>query len=519
MQLFLKIPVVDILRSFLGFLAITILAYRIIFDGWFVADDFLWIDISDINSVLDSFVGPWGHGRAYRPITRVTYFIDFLLHGRRFAGWIFTNIVLHAMVSTALYRLSMLVFRNRVTEVIFAVLFCLSPIAAENVAWISGRTHILSTLFIVLGIIATLHYLQGRRYCGSGVLGGIFFAGGLLCYEAAVHGIAFCALAIASIGRKGRVNDIRCLWMMGLWLAILLVYLVVRERALSSMPHAFSIPREPSWTGLVRDFRLSANILFGWSQLAIPLALVGGAAFFLSPKAIATAAISCIALILVALMPFLVLEDIGTRFFYSSQAFVAAFAAFSVRVLLQDRRIWVKWAGGAFICFVLFNSVVRISDVTRDWRDSGLIARSLAIQVKSLLPNHPNGEVLLIHGAPIAYGSAPLFIGYLDKVVRRNYDKFDGVILNSWEFGDVSYLPHSIRGQVANVKSSCPSVEDISVPDFMEVYGNLQALHDLIFKCPVRFFAFDRKSLTIRQVTKNEWFELFEDEPGMLRMP
>jgi hypothetical protein len=199
--------------------------------------------------------------------------------------------------------------------------------------------------------------------------------------------------------------------------------------------------------------------------------------------------------------------------------FVVAFAAVAGRELLRDRRIWVRWCGGALLCFMLFNSVDRIGQVTRDWRDSGAIARSLAVQVKSMFPRHPVGAAMLIHGAPVAYGSAPLFMGYLDKVVRWHYDEFDGVILNAWEFGDVNFLPHSIRGQVAHVKASCPSIETVARPDFMEIYGTLQALHELIFECPVVFVAFDRTTLTIREVTRDEWFALFEAKPGMLKMP
>lgn len=510
---------IEILISFAAFFVLTALAYRQILDGWFVADDFLWLELSNVDSVLASFTGPWGHGRAYRPLTRVTYLLDYWLYGKHFTGWILTNMGLHAMVCTALYCFGFLIWRNRVTAVILAVLFCLSPIAAENVAWISGRTHILSALFTLLSMLAVWRFLQGRGHWASLPVGVSLFAAGLLCYEAAAYGMAFCAVAVASVSWQRRSVDIRSVMTLGAFAVAFLAYLMIRETALSSVTHAFSTPRDPSWAGLVRDVRLSANILFGWSQLALPLVLLGATALILRPILITTTAVACGVLVLVSLLPFLVLEHMGTRFFYSAQVFVVAFAAVAGRELLRDRRIWVRWGGAALLCFMLFNSVDRIGQVTRDWRDSGAIARSLAVQVKSMFPRPPLGAAMLIHGAPVAYRSAPLFMGYLDKVVRWHYDEFDGVILNAWEFGDANFLPHVIRGQVAHVKASCPSIETVARPDFMEIYGTLQALHDLIFECPVVFVAFDRTTLTIREVTREEWFALFESEPGMLKMP
>src|SRR3954454_9828158 len=50
--------------------------------GYFVVDDFLWLHIANWRSVADSFVGSQGAHVAYRPIFRVSTYIDASLFGR-----------------------------------------------------------------------------------------------------------------------------------------------------------------------------------------------------------------------------------------------------------------------------------------------------------------------------------------------------------------------------------------------------------------------------------------------------
>lgn len=76
-------------------------------NGYFLVDDFLWLHLANWRSVADSFVGSQGAHVAYRPIFRLSVYIDYLLFGRHAAGWHWENMLLHAgnaVVLAALLR-------------------------------------------------------------------------------------------------------------------------------------------------------------------------------------------------------------------------------------------------------------------------------------------------------------------------------------------------------------------------------------------------------------------------------
>jgi len=144
--------------------------------GFFQAEDFLWLRLATPQSVLQSFHGTWGHAVAYRPIMRVSYYLDWLLFGRSAFGWHLENIVLIGIDATLV---AVLFFRLRsgdVLAVAAALLFVTGPVGRENVDWISGRTGLLALLFMMCAVLA---WLRGS------VAGAVIFTElGMATYEA-----------------------------------------------------------------------------------------------------------------------------------------------------------------------------------------------------------------------------------------------------------------------------------------------------------------------------------------------
>ena len=118
----------------LCFLAVTVLAYRRLLHGWFVADDFRWLEISNIGSVIGSLYGPWGHGAAYRPFPRITYLLDFWAFGFFFPGWIVSNFVMHSLNCVLLYRLGLHVVGTPVEALCLSFLFCIYRLSLTKVS-------------------------------------------------------------------------------------------------------------------------------------------------------------------------------------------------------------------------------------------------------------------------------------------------------------------------------------------------------------------------------------------------
>jgi len=170
-----------------------------------MSGDFLWDDkyfVSENSNLLgahflrDFWRSPFGgfsgtdenslridRGRQfYRPLTSLSYWLDFKLWGLNPAAFHLTNILLQAINSVLLLLLLLRVGMSGPPALAGAVLFSVFPAHFENVAWISGRTDLLSFLFAALSALSFLSFLRGKRR-GRLALSALLYWGGLLAKE------------------------------------------------------------------------------------------------------------------------------------------------------------------------------------------------------------------------------------------------------------------------------------------------------------------------------------------------
>jgi arylsulfatase A-like enzyme/tetratricopeptide (TPR) repeat protein len=102
---------------------------------------------------------PYGY---YRPLTTVSYLLDYTLWGLQPFGYHLTNVSLHALC-TVLMALILLRLRwPPLATAIATLLFAVHPIHTESVAWIAGRTDLLAFLFCGLTLLS---YLSAEPRC------------------------------------------------------------------------------------------------------------------------------------------------------------------------------------------------------------------------------------------------------------------------------------------------------------------------------------------------------------------
>ncbi len=99
----------------------------------------------------------------WHPVTWVSYMLDGQLYGLNPQGYHLTNIFLHIANTILLF-----LFLNRATGALWrsafaAALFALHPLHVESVAWVSERKDVLSTLFLMLSLLAYASYAERRR--------------------------------------------------------------------------------------------------------------------------------------------------------------------------------------------------------------------------------------------------------------------------------------------------------------------------------------------------------------------
>jgi tetratricopeptide (TPR) repeat protein len=134
-----------------------------------VANDFVLDDVAivaenptirDLGNVGRIFgTDYWGTtGRAtaiidpglYRPLTILSYAVDYRLWQLRPAGYHVVNIVLHAAASVVVFLLCADLLGSLIAGAVAAAIFAVHPVHAEAVTGIVGRAEILATLFFLL---------------------------------------------------------------------------------------------------------------------------------------------------------------------------------------------------------------------------------------------------------------------------------------------------------------------------------------------------------------------------------
>lgn len=112
----------------------------------------------------------------YRPLQSISYMIDYYLWKLNPTGYHITNLLWHLLTVVLIYFLVNLILRNSVnlknyTEkiaLIAGLLFVIHPIHTEAVTYISGRTDLMASSFILLAFIMFIKYTQSslkrRKY-------------------------------------------------------------------------------------------------------------------------------------------------------------------------------------------------------------------------------------------------------------------------------------------------------------------------------------------------------------------
>ena len=291
----------------------------------------------------------------YRPMTSLSYWIDFKIWGLNPAGFHLTNILLHMLNCLLLSILLLRLGTKHIPALFGGALFAVFPLHFENVAWISGRTDVLALLFAGLSFWFLLNHME-RKKPACLWISALFFLFSLLSKEITVFLPFIYFLIFWSAGRKFW-KSAAGIFPFGL---VFLGWLALRWNALAGASFQLSgrtIPDFLATLGFyiwrtVFPFRLSYTIdagrVFGspWNMLLGSAAVLGCvlcAFWILLKKENRTIpALVCVCLFLLLLPSLLVIFSASTvsflawRFLYLPTALLAGFAVYSV------------WKGGKF---------------------------------------------------------------------------------------------------------------------------------------------------------------------------
>ena len=181
------------------------------------------------------------HSGLYRPLTALSFHVDYQVYRDNAGGFHLTNVLLNAIVCVLVLLVLLELFGRFDVALAAALFFTVFPMHVENVAWVSGRTDILATLLMLasLGCYARWR-VNGRAFTLAGTL--FFFALALLAKEIAVVFPAVVAVAnLLPIAREKQPAPRWKRWGVVLGMLVLVAcYFVVRKAVLGSSLLYFS---------------------------------------------------------------------------------------------------------------------------------------------------------------------------------------------------------------------------------------------------------------------------------------
>lgn len=159
----------------------------------FLADDWFQVRDRPWSEVLATFSGDWnrgdrGAGGFYRPLVRVSFALDGMLHGQHPMGYHLSNAVLLLALLGGAYRCGIILSGGRRwTTAMLTAWIAASPLMIEPLYWLSGRTDLLTAALLLWSLWWTLRAVESPTWGRTtGAL--LLFAASLAAKEVAVGG-------------------------------------------------------------------------------------------------------------------------------------------------------------------------------------------------------------------------------------------------------------------------------------------------------------------------------------------
>lgn len=169
--------------------AIALLAYIGTALFGFVYDDEITIvrnlAVRSWHQVPAAFLSTSADVPLYRPLSAIWSSASYALFGLNPVGWHLTSVAFHLVVTLLVFRVAVLLLKDRGAAFIAALLFALHPVHVEAVAWLSAVGDVLMTLLLLAGMLAFLRYRDaGAKF--SRLISLVLFALAMLAKEPAV---------------------------------------------------------------------------------------------------------------------------------------------------------------------------------------------------------------------------------------------------------------------------------------------------------------------------------------------
>ena len=170
----------------------------------------------------------------YRPLTTLSYSLNYALGGLAPLGFHLANVLLHAVVCVLVLLLALHVGLGLPAAVVAAALFAVMPVHVEAVANVAGRKDLLVAAFSIGALLA--HSRAMRRGGFAIALAPLLVAGALLSKEAGLVLVGLLAAHDLFFARaEWRAHRRRALGLFASYVAVTLLFVLARHAVLDTL--------------------------------------------------------------------------------------------------------------------------------------------------------------------------------------------------------------------------------------------------------------------------------------------
>ncbi|MBI4096242.1 MAG: O-antigen ligase family protein [Candidatus Levybacteria bacterium] len=451
---------IDLLKEFkkviVSPLAIIIYIFTAIFSmfspmisNYFVGDDFTWLRWTQncCGNVVNYFTQ--ADGFFYRPGTKIYFSLMYSGFWLNQTAYHLVSILLHFAVSALLFLVIRKILKDYALSILAVVLFVVLSGHHEDIFWISTTGFLFNALFALAGLLSFIHFREKGKIIYF-IISLVFVVFSLLFHELGV--VVPLLIIIYDFFFKEKNNPSKLSGNAASLILLLpiLPYLVLRFTAQS---HWFN--GDYSYNIFKLPYNILGNVigyllldLFGPQSLslyeglrsfsrdhlliAIPLSLAGIIGSIILLRVILRkleekdrkAVIFGLLFFLVALLPFLGLGNIASRYSYlSSVGFVILLALLLKKasiylVSISDK--YIGWASVSIITVVyLMVQLFALQKIQVDWMSAGRQSQNFLISLERFSKDSWIRQKMQLYfvGQPIRYGEAWVWsVGLRDAV-------------------------------------------------------------------------------------------------------
>ena len=236
------LPVAVCAVAFLAFIAT--LRFEFVYDDYqqIVSDPLIrsWHNLPLLlKTDVWRFWNPAVVGNYWRPLFMVWLLLNYKVFGLNAAGWHLTSVLVHVGATYLCYRLVKRVENDVVVAATAALIFAVHPVHLETVAWVSGVTDSLMSVFFLAALLCFIDGWESDRPGRYGWLAvsALLFACALLCKETAIV-LPGVVVGYVVLFPRGQGRSQTTFLALAMYAAVAVAYWMARHAALLGINHS-----------------------------------------------------------------------------------------------------------------------------------------------------------------------------------------------------------------------------------------------------------------------------------------